>query len=201
MHTERPVPAAGVFEPAHVFGGYDGWAALHREAADAAERWLAAILGERPTFAVAAAPAPLADDRSVSHQNAENRRIERLRHAAVKALHAPAPVPRRPAAIDAPAPPRTAAGRNAESRAVERLREAAVRDLDGQRRDAAGAAALPVRSKSLPTRRRSEPPTSGDMNAVMVSIPRTSDPYVEQISERPDAATWAHTAASVARND
>ena len=186
----RHVPVAAAFEPAHGFGSYDGWAALHREAADAAERWLAAILGERPAFAVAAAPTP--DDRSVSRENAENRRIERLRLAAVRALHAPAPAPRRPAAIAAPAPPRTAAGRNAESRAVERLRQAAVRDLDGQRRESAGASPLPVRSRSLPTRRRAEPPTSGDMNAVMVSIRYTTDPYQHEISEAPGSHR-AHT--------
>src|SRR3954453_4138558 len=44
-----PLPAtpAAAAEPAHVFGGYDIWAALHRDAAEAAERWLATIVGER----------------------------------------------------------------------------------------------------------------------------------------------------------
>ena len=37
-----------------MFGGSDVWAALHRKAAEAAERWLAAILGEssRATLAI-----------------------------------------------------------------------------------------------------------------------------------------------------
>ena len=183
-----PVPLS--VEAAPMFGGYDVWAALHREAADAAERWLAAIVGERPVFAVANASAP--DARVAGRQNAEDRRIDRLRVAAVRALQAPTPQPRRPGPIPVAAP-RTAAGANAENRALERLREAAVRDL-GPR--VAPAEPLPVRTKSLPYRRRSQPPTSGDMNAVMVSIARTTDAYQHEISERPDSHR-AHTTTGI----
>ena len=66
-----------------------------------------------------------------------------------------------------------------------------MRDLHGQRRETTEAEPLPVRSRSLPSRRRGEPPSSGDINAVMVSIPRSSDPYHE-ISEAPDSHR-AHT--------
>ncbi len=176
--SQHEVPVAVALEPVHGFGGYDGWAALHREAADAAERWLAAILGERPTFATAAASVP--DAKAVSRQNAEDRRIDRLRLAAVRTLHAPAPRPR-PAGPTMVAPrPRRAATRNAESRSLDRLRDAAMRDLRGSTAGPAGP--LPVRAKTLPSRRRSAP-TSGDMNAVMVSIPRTTDPYPQQAPE------------------
>jgi len=94
--------------------------------------------------------------------------------------------------MPAVSPPRTAAERNTESRSIELLREAAVRDLDLQRHEATDAEPLPVRSRPLPTRRRAEPPTSGDLNAVMVSIPRTTDAYGHPISESPDSQR-AHT--------
>src|SRR4051794_29669479 len=80
-----PLPAtpAAAAEPAHVFGGYDIWAALHRDAAEAAERWLATIVGERRVFAGAGAsapgPAPVPDGRAAGRQNAEERRLDRLR--------------------------------------------------------------------------------------------------------------------------
>jgi poly-gamma-glutamate biosynthesis protein PgsC/CapC len=167
--ARAPVPGPVTLEPAHVFSGYDVWAALHREAADAAERWLSAILGDRPAFAVAAVP----DARAAGRQNAEDCRIDRLRLAAVRALHAPGPRPRPAAPIPAASPPPTAAGRNAESRMLDRLRDAALRDLRGGETPAVDP--LPVRSRSLPSRRRAEPPTSGDMNAVMVSIARPTD--------------------------
>lgn len=185
-----PIPA--VLEPVPTFGGYDGWAALHRDAAEAAERWLAAILGERPSFAMAAASAAMPDPRAARRQNVENRRIDRIRVAAARAVHAPGPAPRQPGPIPDSAPPSTAAGHNAENRALERLRQAAVRDLDVQRGTAIEVEPLPVRSKSLPTRRRAEPPTSGDMNAVMVSIARATDPYRHEFSEAPDSHR-AHT--------
>ena len=188
----RSAPAA--IEPAPAFGGYDIWAALHREAAEAAERWLAAILGERPAFAVAPA-APVPDTRVVGRQNADERRIERLRLAAVRALRAPAPGPRPPGSIPVALPPRTAAGRNAESRAVDRLRQAAERELAARRGSAAEP--LPVRTRSLPTRRRRELPTSGDMNAVIVSIARATDSYHDPISETPDSHRRAHTTSGV----
>ena len=180
-------------EPTPAFGGYDGWAALHRDAADAAERWLAAILGDRPAFAVAAASAT-PDQRTAGRRNVESRRIDRLRVAAVRAIHAPAPPPRQPGPIPDSSPPSTAAGHNAENRALEQLRRAAVRDLGADRRPAPDGEPLPVRNRSLPTRRRSEPPTSGDMNAVMVSIARATDPYRNEISEAPDSHR-AHTTA------
>jgi hypothetical protein len=185
------VPA--VVEPAHVFGGYDVWAALHREAADAAERWLSAILGERPAFAVAAA---IPETAAAARHNPESRTLDRLRVAAVRALHAPIPGPRPPRPAPAGSRPRTAAGRNTETRALEMLREAAVRELGLQRRET-----LPVRTKPLPTRRRSEPPTSGDMNAVMVSIAQPTDPYLHEISATPDSHTRAHTTSGVRKGE
>ena len=67
-----------------------------------------------------------------------------------------------------------------------------MRALDVERRQAE-AEPLPVRRPALPVRGRSEPPSSGDMNAVMVSIARADDPYQDEISETPDSHTRAHT--------
>jgi hypothetical protein len=187
--VEHAVPVPVALAPAPIYGGYDIWAALHREAADAAERWLAAILGERPVLAMASGP--MADVGMAARHNAENRAVDKLRVAAVRALHAPVPGPRRPGPIPAASPPRSPAGRNAEARALDELRAAAVRELGGRR--GAPLEPLPVRNKSLPVRRRSEPATSGDMNAVMVTIARPDEPYRRQISEAPDSHTRAHT--------
>jgi poly-gamma-glutamate biosynthesis protein PgsC/CapC len=189
---ERAVPVAVAVEPAHGFGGYDVWAVLHRDAAEAAERWLAAILGESPRPTLAMAAAPVTDTHHMARQNAENRAIDRLRVAAVRALRAPvpAPPPRRTAPIAA-APPQ-AANRNAESRAVDKLREAAVRALDNERRSAEQQP-LPVRHKALPLRHRPQPPTSGDLNAVTVTVARATAPY-EELPEMSGAVHAAHAA-------
>jgi poly-gamma-glutamate biosynthesis protein PgsC/CapC len=192
-----PVPVST--EPAQVFGGYDVWAALHREAADAAERWLAAILGESSRVAFASAAGPGPDSSIANLRNVENRTLDRLRVAAVRALHAPIPAPRPPGPVPIASPPRSAVGRNAESRALDQLREAAVRALDVERRQAE-AEPLPVRRPALPVRGRSEPPSSGDMNAVMVSIARANDPYQDEISETPDSHTRAHTTSGARKN-
>jgi poly-gamma-glutamate biosynthesis protein PgsC/CapC len=161
-----PAPAEPLLPvPAHAFGRYDTWAALHRDAADAAERWLSAVLGERPQFAMAAAAVGA---------NAENRTLDRLRVAAVRALHTPVHVPLRQ--------PRTAAGHNAENRALDKVREAAVRALDAER-GPIQPEALPVRQRALPVRGRFDPPSSGDINAVMVAIARPDEPYEQPVSE------------------
>jgi hypothetical protein len=112
---------------------------------------LAAILGERPVWAFAAQP-----------------------------TLGPAPVA---------SPRRSAARLNAENRAIDKLREAAVRALDVER---GSAEPLPVRQRALPVRGRAEPPSSGDMNAVMVAIARPTDRYTSEISEPADPHR-AHT--------
>jgi poly-gamma-glutamate biosynthesis protein PgsC/CapC len=69
------VPVLPPMEPS-LGSGYHGWASLHRDAAEAAERWLASILGEGPVLAVAAAP----------HHGGETRPLDKLREAALRAL-------------------------------------------------------------------------------------------------------------------
>ncbi|MEO6571122.1 MAG: poly-gamma-glutamate biosynthesis protein PgsC/CapC [Ilumatobacteraceae bacterium] len=81
-----PMPPAAA--PAPLFGftghGYDSWARLHREAADAAESWLTALIGDfAPSLALVAVtpesqPEPARDPRAI--------RLCRWRAAAVRAL-------------------------------------------------------------------------------------------------------------------
>jgi poly-gamma-glutamate biosynthesis protein PgsC/CapC len=79
------VPTLTPMEP-NFGAGYQGWASLHREAADAAERWLASILGESPALAVVAAPNPAPPRRSAAEHNAETRTLDKVREAAIRAL-------------------------------------------------------------------------------------------------------------------
>ena len=99
-----PVPRSSIIATAAGFGhsGYQRWAAMHRDAANAAERWLTSLLGEALTPAIATNVSPTA---AVTHSFdpvatkilANERTAERLRIAAVQALSAPPLPKRRPA--------------------------------------------------------------------------------------------------------
>jgi poly-gamma-glutamate biosynthesis protein PgsC/CapC len=93
-----PVPApttpatagATPFGTAIAFGrsGFDRWAALHRDAADAADRWLTLVLGERAGSALAGDTAPAESNRTnVSSALHPERPTERIRRAAIRSLN------------------------------------------------------------------------------------------------------------------
>jgi len=58
---------------------------------------------------------------------------------------------------------------------------------------------LPVRHKALPLRHRPERPTSGDLNAVTVTVARATAPY-EGLPEMSGAVHTAHAAPYGARD-
>ncbi len=109
----------------HSFGvaGYRNWAAMHREAAEAAERWLAAMLGERSSLAIAGLDTPLPTRRPNDDTQSSNT------HAGTDALEASAE-------RDETATPSTLDDRHASvrNREAQRGRPSAPRGAEGARR-------------------------------------------------------------------
>ncbi len=101
-----PATTSSIIATAATFGrsGYLRWAAIHRDAADAAERWLTSILGEPLTHALAPGVSTAVTSTIVETLTIE-RTTERLRAAAVRALNAPATPARQSAATYPAAPP------------------------------------------------------------------------------------------------
>jgi poly-gamma-glutamate biosynthesis protein PgsC/CapC len=149
--TEREslaqAPAGGAEQSDdHSFGlaGYRGWAAMHREAAEAAERWLASVLGERPALAVAGSGLPT--------------RSATPRHSATTTSTNEAGAPGQPTANDTDAP--SAAAQRGDTRSLDRLRTAAVKVL---------GTTAPVAGPPLPTRQR-RTPRVGEFDSVSTDI-------------------------------
>lgn len=96
QRQRRPIEAVAAVDEECSFEltGYRKWASLHQEASEAAERWLAAMLGEQPRLAVAgAATGPASSSGGASPTSSTNpapRTVERLREVAHRALHTPA---------------------------------------------------------------------------------------------------------------
>jgi poly-gamma-glutamate biosynthesis protein PgsC/CapC len=174
-------PAHGEPSPWYgfAFASYHRWAALHHEAATAAEQWLASMLGE---------PAPLAV------VGAERRVEVEVRRPDVRAHPWPAPV------VATRAEPQVAVSRIAKIRAAaEQARTMPV---------APDPARLPQRAPQVATRRPAVLRGEFDAVALDVAERagrplRPADGQAEQISEQSDVAhTRAHQhATSDARED
>jgi poly-gamma-glutamate biosynthesis protein PgsC/CapC len=105
-----PATTSSIIATAATFGrsGYLRWAAIHRDAADAAERWLTSILGEPLTPALAPAvntTVTTTVTTTIVETLTIERTTERLRAAAVRALNAPASPALQPAVTNPAAPP------------------------------------------------------------------------------------------------
>jgi poly-gamma-glutamate biosynthesis protein PgsC/CapC len=133
------------------FASYHRWAALHNDAAAAAEQWLASMLGEPPALAVAGSPA----HREVGKANELPHRDLPQRHLS----------PRQPDHDDATALPSAASDADAT---ISRIRAAAQRALT--------APAHTVREPVLPQRRKPTPQRRpggqrrGEFDAVSIDL-------------------------------
>jgi poly-gamma-glutamate biosynthesis protein PgsC/CapC len=178
----------------HSFGlaGYRNWAAMHREAAEAAERWLATMLGERPSLAIAGLDTPLPTRRPNDDTRSSNT------HAGTDALEASAEGDETatPSTLD----DRHASVRNREARVVDRLRLAALKALGASHGDdrssraessaatIAASAALPVRNRSNSTIRGEFDVASHDIVAAVDrpdALPRRQRPSVAAHPDQP----------------
>jgi poly-gamma-glutamate biosynthesis protein PgsC/CapC len=171
---------AAVHEPATGRAGFERWAAAHRDAADAAERWLSAILGESDdTPSAAETPA---DD---GGEDEDDRFSARVRRAAARARSDP----NEPETDGLPIRQRPRPQPSGEFDAV-----------------ATGIAAGVRRPKSLPRRERGaalvrarQTPVSDDVvQAARVQLELL--PEHQQFSETPESATRAHQADAEARD-
>ena len=136
--SKRPATAPATSSPtilasAASFGrsSYQKWATIHQDAADAAERWLSAMLGEpihhAPLLAIgqptngAAPDGPAPSNRvelTANGMTEGERSTARLRRAALEALRAPVPGERRPFAEPEGLPIRHSASEKGEFDAV-----------------------------------------------------------------------------------
>lgn len=166
------------------FASYHRWAALHHEAATAAEQWLAAMLGEPATLAVAGVEHP------VEHP-VEVRRLEPQRQQ----WPAPAVLPVEAPQAEPYAEPHVEP--HVTVSAIAKIREAAERARTLP--VAPDPARLPQRTRQLPTRRPAV--LRGEFDAVALDVAeragRPLRPADDQISEQSDVAhTRAHQHAT-----
>jgi len=162
---------------------FERWGTVHREEAEAAERWLTVVADEQPKPAIAGDGGTPRLDRA-SGPEPEQRPTERIRRAAIQALNSPGELPseqerqsdQEPAIAQLAADPRLASPEFDEI--------------------AADIAASVGRPHPLPRRRPAKPTTStGSATPQEAGSLPGGDP-TNQISEHPGAATRAHTIAA-----
>jgi hypothetical protein len=218
QRAEVPAPAPVVVTPATAgatplgtaiaFGrsGFDRWATPHRDAADAAERWLTLVLGERAEPVLAGDPAPPESNRTaVSSALRRERATERIRRAAIRSLDSePVPGPTRPAEPH-PLTRRTPAAATTATRTATQHTPDQPRPAEFDV-VAAGIATGVARPQPLPRRRPhvmtgdsfstpSATPAALQAARVMPDGRSTSVP-TPKTSEQSGAATRAHTSAA-----
>ena len=90
--SSPPAPPRTPLASALAYGrsGFERWGTLHHDAADAAERWLVAVLGDQTAPAgVTTAATPVTLPASIAVPSHHERSTERIRRAAIEALSAP----------------------------------------------------------------------------------------------------------------
>lgn len=179
--------------------GFERWAAAHREAAESAEYWLAAVLGEQPGRTLAGDTGTTGSLASIAAPQQPS--TERARMAAIQMLSSPAKLPETLDRVLTPQEPEIgpAPARHPSAGEFDTVAAGIAKTVGRPQPLPRSHPAAQRNGSTADSPASNLPPTVAQRPAAVV-LPDGGP--TNKISERPGAAIWAHTnAAPGARTD